>query len=154
LTPTMKLILNEESVRFSESKLSDVVFAQIFFEIRPEIFFPEHSWDDFVEIVLSWWMEEMIGFLVDGSDATLRFMDGDFSVTVVSSVNKEAEFRFFEGKKLIDVVHADFIDFSRAILVASRSLSRSIYGLSRDRSMGASFLDCQGKLKMILKDRR
>jgi hypothetical protein len=45
--------------------------------------FPEKDWDDFVIIILNWWLKELILSISKGADTfNCLFMDGPFSFTV------------------------------------------------------------------------
>src|SRR4051812_38953437 len=48
--------------------------------------FPDHIWNDFVIVVLRWWIQEAIG-LAENPDqqAVLRFVDGPFEVRISRS---------------------------------------------------------------------
>lgn len=48
--------------------------------------FPEAGWNDFVVVVLGWWLESMRELLDQRTDRiTLRFMEGRFQITVSSA---------------------------------------------------------------------
>lgn len=148
----MKVLLNERSIRISDSKISDVIFAEIYMALGPDSCFPERSWDDFAETILSWWMEEITRFLVHGSEARLRFMDGDFQVTVSNQDKKTADFVFFENGKIINQIRADVCEFSQTVLDSSRILSRAIHELSKNRKMDETFLRNQNALMWALRN--
>ncbi len=58
------------------------VLAVIFFDFG-EKKFPDEDWDDFIVVILNWWLEA-IGSInsVTGSKTELNFMDGPFSLEI------------------------------------------------------------------------
>jgi hypothetical protein len=47
-----------------------------------DVAFPDTDWDDFVVVVLGWWLEEIRNLIWGGSGAQMWFMDGPFIVTL------------------------------------------------------------------------
>ena len=53
--------------------------------------FPDSEWNDFVLIILEWWLQSVISLSLDSEGtAELRFMDGPFYVTVKREGNEMA----------------------------------------------------------------
>jgi hypothetical protein len=147
----MKILLNEESVRISDSKLSDAIFAQIYIEIDASTNFPEIGWDDFAEIVLDWWTDSAIKLINEKSEASFRFMDGDFCMTAEILNDGVADFKFYEKNKLTHEAIGDAYFFAKSILVASRALSRAIFNISNGKRNNSLFLKKQNTLRDALK---
>lgn len=58
------------------------IFGIVFFEID-EVIFPEKLWNDFVVVILSWWLDELCVIFHKEKDAViLKFMDGPMFVRV------------------------------------------------------------------------
>lgn len=64
------------------------------------ICFPEAGWNDFVAVVLSWWVEAAIDLCgPTGKSRELRFMDGPFWVDVTRTEPSSLQFCFVHGQK-------------------------------------------------------
>jgi hypothetical protein len=58
------------------------IFGNIYFE-NENIVFPERQWNDFILIVVNWWLESLSKFVADKSlSVELFFMDGSFSIKI------------------------------------------------------------------------
>lgn len=56
--------------------------------------FPERAWNDFVVIVVRWWLSALTTFIADdAAEAELRFMDGPFLVLVQRESGDEVRIR-------------------------------------------------------------
>ena len=150
----MNVAVNIESVRVSESGMSDAIFSRICFEVRPGIHFPDFAWDDFAEVILTWWMGEALNFLDHGGEACFRFMDGDFCVVAKEQEDGFAEFRFFENGRLTDLESSNFSEFAESLLKSSRALSRTVHAVACDRKMDELFLAHQNGLMKVLREVR
>jgi hypothetical protein len=59
------------------------VIGVIYFALDTEYAFPDTKWDDFVVVILGWWMEAGLMLLTEQErSVTLYFMDGSFHVSL------------------------------------------------------------------------
>jgi len=76
----IELIIAPSSFRLSGDgrNSSHQVFSEIYFQLDGK-FFPEKSWDDFVVVILNWWIGNILS-IVNQKDGEVRcdFMDGPF----------------------------------------------------------------------------
>ncbi|MCL2012424.1 MAG: hypothetical protein FWG75_06535 [Cystobacterineae bacterium] len=76
----LSLVINPDSFEISESETgkSTQIFAEIYFQMGDE-FFPEEAWNDFVAIVLNWWIDNALNMLNNNSkNSRSDFMDGPY----------------------------------------------------------------------------
>ncbi len=64
---------------------SGSITGVVYFEFSPEWQFPSLGWNDFVVVLASWWMVALKEIAEGASEVKLRFMDGPYWITVVSS---------------------------------------------------------------------
>ena len=64
---------------------SSDLFGDIFFEFEKG-FFPGENWNDFILIILDWWINAVLD-LVDKKKTELDFMDGPYAISI--SLNNE-----------------------------------------------------------------
>lgn len=50
-----------------------------------DVDFPDSDWDDFVVVVLAWWLDAVRKLIEEGVGVLLMFMDGPFTVTLEPS---------------------------------------------------------------------
>jgi hypothetical protein len=50
-----------------------------------DVDFPDTDWDDFVVVVLTWWLVEVRKLIEEGVGVVMRFMDGPFAVMLEPS---------------------------------------------------------------------
>jgi hypothetical protein len=63
---------------------SGSITGVVYFEFNPKQQFPRRDWNDFVVVLASWWMVALREITEGASEVKLRFMDGPYSITVVS----------------------------------------------------------------------
>lgn len=96
---TIQLIISPNSIRQSVGSNTKNIFGEIYFQLNHDLFFPEKDWDDFIVIILNWWIEQSISSS-NGSEAVCRFMDGpyyftlksesdSFDIVFISNIDKE-----------------------------------------------------------------
>lgn len=107
--------------------------ANIWFVINGREF-PRGRWNDFVVVVLGWWVVGLLNLLRDTSThETMRFMDGPYAVEVSKTSSGLLQFRAVEGaSRNIEVAigegaaHSfvlELISQSREVLDACRRVS-------------------------------
>lgn len=50
--------------------------------------FPENNWNDFIVVILLWWVQELHEFLRSSKSVKLRFMDGPLAIKLVEDLNQ------------------------------------------------------------------
>jgi len=81
------LIINPKSFRISKNKKLQQcqIFAEIYFQIEDK-FFPGKSWDDFVVIILNWWIENILNIAGKNNEKSrCCFMDGPYFFDIESN---------------------------------------------------------------------
>ncbi|GKT27142.1 hypothetical protein [Acidovorax sp. SUPP3334] len=147
----MLIILDEDSVRFSDSKLSNNVFAHVYLRCDSGECFPECGWDDFAQVVLSWWTDGATRFLKYGDEEIFRFMDGDFYFKIEGVLHKDVQISWFEKSKIIKTQQLDFSQFVSSLLVAGNKLARKLQEIEVDKKITDDFVRCQNNLRKLLK---
>ncbi len=62
--------------------------------------FPAHQWNDFIVVVLSWWVVAMVRLLRKASEReVVHFMDGPYAVEVFNLPGGVLRFRALEGAR-------------------------------------------------------
>src|SRR5690606_21761028 len=107
---------------------TDALFTgEIFFSFGDD-FFPEKNWNDFLNVILNWWLVELIGLLEKKSiSAELNFMDGPFKIMIVTgNKNDTWELKFIESRKNTSVFSKEIIrdHFLKSIQTELNSLLR------------------------------
>ncbi|WP_157768744.1 hypothetical protein [Paracidovorax avenae] len=146
----MLVILEEDSVRLSDSKLSDVVFARIYLEYGCGNYFPELGWDDFAEIILGWWIDGVINLFLHDESAVFRFMDGDFSFEIKNIKNGDFSVRLKERSIVVWSENFDLLQFSRSIISASNALVRKVQKLRANEKAAGELILKKNKLQRML----
>jgi len=81
--PEFEIITKPDSYVRSES-INNAIIGIIFFTIDGNDF-PTSNWDDFVIIILGWWVEAALSLLdKTNKSCNFRFMDGPYLVRVTS----------------------------------------------------------------------
>lgn len=148
----MMVVLEVDSVRFSESKLSDSVFARIYLQYDVDQYFPECGWDDFAEIILEWWVDGAVSLLENGGSSVFRFMDGDFSFEIKMADDKKFLIELREKSKILAPKYFDFIKFCHSLAAACNMLLRRIQEISKNREVFSSLNARLNILRNILKN--
>jgi hypothetical protein len=90
--------------------------------------FPDNRWNDFVVVVLTWWLDSFDRGLREGPGCSfrLRFMDGPFWVDVLLRDLGRARFTFNEDRLNGPFVHGiaegDLNTFLDSVLLSSREV--------------------------------
>ncbi|CAN7451295.1 hypothetical protein [Acidovorax sp. LjRoot117] len=147
----MIVVLESDSVRFSESKLSDSVFACIYLQYNVDQYFPECGWDDFAEVILEWWVDGAVSLLENGGSSVFRFMDGDFSFEIKMIGNKKSLIELRENSKILTTKDLDFMEFCQSLTVACNSLLRRTQEISKNKEIFSSLNARLNVLRNILK---
>lgn len=62
--------------------------------------FPEEGWSDFVVVILSWWVEEVVETIKGAKQvASLRFMDGPFEALILAKHQHVWTVKFVDDSK-------------------------------------------------------
>lgn len=121
-----RLDFDECSIQKSSSgSITGVLFWTV-----DDQFFPDDKWNDFVVLVVSWWVRS-VSRMLDGTSTaeSLNFMDGPFSVecTVVNSV---ANCRYVDRRSeelIICDVNMELESLSSEIFAVAKSVLRSCH---------------------------
>lgn len=91
----VEIRLNEQSFELSRSKIT----GEICFVIEDQ-FFPEENWNDFVVVILTWWLESLKKLIlsIDGSSFDFSFMDGPLMVRGKKIDNNKIYLEFVREK--------------------------------------------------------
>ncbi len=120
----MQLIVDSKSIRRANN---GNITGKICLE-HEGIFFPDRDWNDFVNIILNWWLEGLLNLLSDETNgAEFSFMDGSFDFFIKKDFDDKSwliEFR--DGKAMINSNNQklDLISFVQSSLKESNELLR------------------------------
>lgn len=115
----MELIVNIDKL----SKLNGQVTGKIFFSFEG-IYFPEKDWDDFVVIIINWWLEQvLIAKSDEDSEIELVFMDGPYSLVVKRKDGNDASIVCLSRNTSIQEYIVNKADFFDEIYKAAQKLS-------------------------------
>lgn len=108
------MLLHIDELNFEKGRNTT---GQIYFNFSGE-YFPEEGWNDFVEIILNWWSNELFDFFTDKATdhCCLTFMDGSFDMNL---------FKVKDSNSLEAVLICDEIELKR-IRVDENSLLKSM----------------------------
>lgn len=93
----IKITVPPEKLRLSKGS-NKKIHGIVYFSTG-NVYFPDDTWDDFVVIILGWWIQSLRNLLrgVDNK-VTLRFMDGPFLLEVSKQDNQDTfEVVFLRG---------------------------------------------------------
>ena len=86
----IEIKVNDQSFELS----GGLITGELYFVVG-ENYFPHKNWNDFVVVVLSWWIESFMQFdFFMGKTSKFNFMDGPYYVYGVSRENKTLELDF------------------------------------------------------------
>lgn len=113
--------------RFFLSKSS--LFGDIYFEFQGTSF-PEKNWNDFILIILHWWLEALKKLPKD-AETEFHFMDGSFEISVkLEASKKECSLKFIERmvncKKVLGSINIPLKLLISELLSAFESLEEAI----------------------------
>jgi len=90
------ITVQTESKSIEQSK-SQAITGVIFFDLGGYQF-PEKGWNDFIVVVLSWWLAALENIISGSADnEVLRFMDGNLYVVVKSLDGGLCQLECFDG---------------------------------------------------------
>lgn len=119
----LQLIVNPSTIRQSGKQ----IFAEIYFQFNYESYFPERGWDDFVVIILNWWIESTI-LSCSGVDSICYFMDGPYYF-VIEPENDNFNVVFISKKNEKEIIYSKSIkqkDFLRLLLKITNIVLREV----------------------------
>lgn len=122
--PDVRIVVDKKSLDFTDdAKLVGTMFIK--FDNKS---FPDNRWNDFVVVVLKWWLDAFDRGLREGPGRSfrLRFMDGPFWVDVLLRDLGRARFTFNEDRLNGPLVHGiaevDLNTFLDSVLLSSREV--------------------------------
>lgn len=116
----IRVTVDEASLRFSSN-----VTGIVFFEFGA-FQFPERDWNDFVVVILGWWLDATTKLMAAGEgEAELYFMDGSYSLRISMvgdsfRVRRGCDEAVTEGEPF--ELEVDALTFLQAIRDASKSV--------------------------------
>lgn len=93
------ITLHVDCNKFSKSSL-DGITSEIYFEINNQIF-PEKDWNDFVIVILNFWLSEVSKIGFDGL-GNFVFMDGPINFSILKTGTKAIFKGYIQNRKIID----------------------------------------------------
>ena len=120
----ISLNVDLDSLEINRSKN---ITGTIYFSIDYHRYFPDEGWDDFLVIILSWWIKSIRGVDISriGTTYKLDFMDGPPEVLVkkIDEEQVEMNFRFeddlndsFKGTFLIKELKDSLLSVSKKVI--------------------------------------
>jgi len=124
LVQHISLNVDLDSLEINRSKN---ITGTIYFSIDYHRYFPDEGWDDFLVIILSWWIKSIRGVDISriGTTYKLDFMDGPPEVLVkkIDEEQVEMNFRFeddlndsFKGTFLIKELKDSLLSVSKKVI--------------------------------------
>jgi hypothetical protein len=119
-----------DSTRLEKSS-NHAVTVVIFWKVGNDSF-PDEKWNDFVVVILSWWIEACLRLTHDSEREILRFMDGPYQVRIELD-GKDLRF-FFEhrihnksivitsGVKTLESFRSELRNISQQIITKCKAL--------------------------------
>ena len=86
----IEIVVNPDS--FYKSNTGNLM-GEIFFAVDRRVF-PAEGWNDFISVILHWWVTAYSGLSGKNSSCKMRFMDGDWCVRAVSLTETDLELSF------------------------------------------------------------
>ena len=113
--------VNEKSLEISSTK---AITGEICFNIENQ-FFPESVWNDFVVVILAWWIEALLDLIKLNSSALREFdfMDGPYLVRGKKIEDDIINLDFVKkrgGEKTLFSARCSIKQFKNSLLLASR----------------------------------
>lgn len=88
--------------------------------------FPSHDWNDFVVVIMEWWVRALTSLLRNTSmQETIHFMDGPYAIEVCTQQSGTLQFRALTGaNRNVEVVigEANMMSFSFELIKQSREI--------------------------------
>lgn len=145
----VSLIINPDSVRISESKISTQIFSEIYFQIG-SVFFPEEKWDDFSVVVLGWWLQEAC-CIKPGRRSIFRFMDGPYYFEVCL-IDDSCDIDFISDRyNKKEIVFSNRMKFKDFLGLLTKSANLVIRELPTEVNELKDVLELKNNLKLLQK---
>lgn len=117
--------INPDSIIMSKS---GAITGEIFLSISDD-FFPEENWNDFIVIVLGWWLNRLKAYYEKEEDKfEMCFMDGPLSIKVKKSTEDIFKLSFIRdtetGKQILFTAECFEEEFKKKLLTAARKVLR------------------------------
>ncbi|KAF2080461.1 hypothetical protein [Flavobacterium sharifuzzamanii] len=117
----IEIIVNPES--FNKNRL-DSITGEIYFKIN-DFSFPEEGWNDFVIVILNWWLCAFKNFHALNDDSfEMLFMDGPLKVKAKKNESNELEMVFIRS-------YIDFEDCIYTIKCSESNLKKELLKAAR-----------------------
>jgi hypothetical protein len=118
----MHIVIRPETIEISSHRRATGV---VYFAADQDVF-PEANWNDFVDLLLLEWSRQLLGVVSGKAEqATLRFMDGPFSVGLVCEAN-QCKALFKHGDEMVGSVdNIGLISLIQSLVSASESVLSS-----------------------------
>jgi hypothetical protein len=118
----MHIIFDPTTLRQSKK---GAVTGVVYFDFGSDRQFPGAGWNDFVTVILNWWLAALEGLIQGDEEAYLRFMDGPYWITAVAQGSnillRCTEDRVGAGVLYEVVVRGE--DLKRELMTFARDLS-------------------------------
>lgn len=101
--------------------------------------FPSSDWNDFVVVIVSWWLDAL-QTIRENQEATLRFMDGPYSLVLSVEKSDTALARCIEERDELVTIHQEFVELSD-LCSEIHSLAQLIVFHCRENGMESSDVD-------------
>ena len=108
-----------------QSKLGSVT-GVVYFELGPDLQFPDAVWTDFVVVVANWWRAALEQISEGQAEAKFLFMDGPYWITAVSQ-GTNLLLRCIEDRRGAGLVYQ--------VVISIDDLKRELITLARDVSV-------------------
>lgn len=122
----MRLVYNLDTIKVWKS---GSFTGWLYFELDNEVYFPEEEWDDFINIVLNWWIEGFLSFVNSKSDFfEIDFMDGPYSMKIVKKSNIDIELSCFRNDKEVqDKYYTSIESFLDNLILITKDILNFYY---------------------------
>lgn len=127
---SIEIKVNEESLAIG-SNISKSITGEIYFDIGGKIF-PELRWNDFVVIILTWWIQSLSKLMISdiGTTCEFQFMDGPFVVRGMKAEDNIVDLEFvqqkFKNEKKFFKVRCSIEQFKNSLMFTSRKVIKLI----------------------------
>jgi hypothetical protein len=127
----ISLSINLESLEMNSSGniTGEVYFISQDIEYLNDPFlFPEENWNDFVVIILGWWIKNLIRVIQEkpGSTVDFDFMDGPFLVKSKKVTEDTLELKFLENTSsdciIINICNCSLNQIAKSILKSAKRI--------------------------------
>lgn len=107
------------------------ITGEVYFENNDE-YFPEIHWNDFVVVILNWWIEaiERIEKATVGESDEFLFMDGPYLVRGYKIDQKIMRMDFvksqLQGELIVSSINCNFSSFGESVLITAKRVVAEI----------------------------